>query len=111
MLTSCRRGSGDCGGVFGPLRVGSPGAIVSLLPTEPQAGQALSSPFQAAAAVQVGQGAVARPCRKVGGDGSNSRMVKAGNMPPSPLLSCSVTMADVIRYWLQVISTEPGHSL
>lgn len=95
--SSCRCGSSDRRGVFGPLRVGSPGAIVSLLPTEPQAGQALSSPFQAAAAVQVGQGAVPSPCGKVGGDGSISEMVRAGNMPPSPLRSCLVTMADVIR--------------
>lgn len=97
MLTSGRCGSGDRRGLYSPLCVGSPGAIMSLLQTEPQTGQALGSPFQAAASVQVGQGAVPSPGGKVGGDGSNSGMVKAGNMPPSPLWSCSVTVADTVR--------------
>jgi hypothetical protein len=87
VLTSGRCGSRDRWGVFSSLRVGSSGATVSLLQTEPQTGQTLGSPFQAAASVQVGQGAVPSPCGKVGGYGSNSGMMKAGNMPPSTLLS------------------------
>lgn len=86
-LTSCRCGSGDRRGVFGHLRAGRPGALVPLLQTEPQTGQALGSAFQAAATVQVGQGAVRGPRGKAGGDGSILGWRKAGTMLASPLLS------------------------
>lgn len=56
MLSSGRCGSCDSRGVFSLLRASCPRAVIPLLSTEPQTGQAFGSPFQAAAAVQVGQG-------------------------------------------------------